>query len=106
MGEMPTAQRRPSESVSTRSGSPAFRMLIPRLFCASPKSIADRKAERPHKALNMKCPVEIYQPCTRPYTGLPDIDYPFHDKTLVVTRCGRICLGKKKTNFSQVFALA
>jgi len=39
----------------------------------------------------------------RPYTGLPDIDYPLHDKTIVVTRCGRICLGKKKINFSQVF---
>jgi putative transposase len=25
-------------------------------------------------------------------------------KTIVVTRCGRICLGKKKINFSQVFA--
>ena len=32
------------------------------------------------------------------------IDYPFHDKTMVVTGCGRICLGKKKINFSQVFA--
>jgi hypothetical protein len=41
---------------------------------------------------------------THPYTGLPDIDYPLHDKTIVVTRCGRICLGKKKINFSQVFA--
>jgi putative transposase len=40
----------------------------------------------------------------RPYTGLPDIDYPLHDKTIVVTHCGRICLGRKKTNFSQVFA--
>jgi putative transposase len=35
---------------------------------------------------------------------LPSIDYPLHDKTIVVTRCGRICLGKKKINFSQVFA--
>jgi len=24
----------------------------------------------------------------RPYRGLPDIDYPLHDKTIVVTRCG------------------
>jgi len=31
-------------------------------------------------------------------------DYPLHDKTIVVTRCGRICLGNKKINFSQVFA--
>ena len=60
--------------------------------------------QRPHEALQMKCPAEIYQPSSRPYTGLPDIDYPFHDKTIVVTRCGRICLGSKKTNLSQVFA--
>jgi putative transposase len=37
-------------------------------------------------------------------SGLPDIDYPLHDKTIVVTRCGRICLGHKKINFSAVFA--
>jgi putative transposase len=60
--------------------------------------------ERPHQALQMQCPAEVYQPSMRPYTGLPDIDYPFHDKTIVVTRCGRICLGNKKINFSQVFA--
>ena len=60
--------------------------------------------QRPHQALNMKYPAEVYQPSPRPYTGLPDIDYPFHDKTIVVTRCGRICLGNMKINFSQVFA--
>jgi transposase InsO family protein len=26
--------------------------------------------ERPHEALNMKCPAEVYQPSPRPYTGL------------------------------------
>jgi len=30
------------------------------------------------------------------------IDYPFHDRTIVVTHGGRICLGKKK--ISTVFA--
>ncbi len=60
--------------------------------------------ERPHEAMGMKCPAEVYQPFPRPYSGLPDIDYPLHDKTIVVNRCGRICLGKKKINFSQVFA--
>jgi putative transposase len=35
---------------------------------------------------------------------LPDVEYLFHDKTVVVTRCGRICLGNKKMNFSQVVA--
>jgi putative transposase len=55
--------------------------------------------QRPHEALDMKCPAEIYQPSPRPYTGLPDLDYPFHDKTIVVTRCGRICLDNKKNQF-------
>jgi len=32
------------------------------------------------------------------------IDCPFHDKTIVVTNCGRICLGRRKINFSMVFA--
>ena len=60
--------------------------------------------ERPHEALGMKCPAEVYQPATRVYQGVPAIDYPFHDKVIVVTNCGRICLGHKKINFSQVFA--
>jgi len=60
--------------------------------------------ERPHEALDMKCPAEVYQPSARAYKGLPDIDYPFHDKVIVVTNCGRICLGRKKINFSTVFA--
>ncbi|HLW58932.1 MAG TPA: integrase, partial [bacterium] len=60
--------------------------------------------ERPHEALNMKCPAEVYHPSPRPYTGLPDIDYPLHDKTIVGTQCGRICLRTAKINLSQVFA--
>ena len=48
--------------------------------------------------------MDVYQPSPRPYTGLPDIDYPLHDKVNVVTNCGRICLGKKKINFSTVSA--
>ena len=52
--------------------------------------------QRPHEALDMKCPAEVYQPSQRVYSGLPDVDYPLHDKTIVVTRRGRICLGRKK----------
>jgi putative transposase len=29
---------------------------------------------------------------------------PLHDQVIVVTNCGRICLGRKKINFSTVFA--
>jgi len=60
--------------------------------------------QRPHEALDMQCPAEVYQPSPRPYPGWQDIDYPLHDKTIVVTRCGRIGLGNQKINFSQVFA--
>jgi hypothetical protein len=38
------------------------------------------------------------------YQGLPDLTYPFHDNTIHVTRCGRICLRRKKINLSTVFA--
>lgn len=60
--------------------------------------------ERPHEALNMKCPNEIYTASTREYKGLPDLAYPFHDISINVTSCGRICLHRKKINLSTVFA--
>ncbi len=66
--------------------------------------IACYNNERPHQALNMRYPAEQYRPSTRPYKGLPDLDYPFHDKTVTVTTCGRICFNRQKINLSTVFA--
>jgi putative transposase len=60
--------------------------------------------ERPHEVLDMKCPAEVYQPSTRRYQGLPDIDYPLHDKTIVVTPLRSHLSGQEKINFSTVFA--
>ncbi len=60
--------------------------------------------ERPHQALQMKYPAEIYVSSSRPYRGLSDLEYPFHDRTITVTNCGRICIGKRKINLSTVFA--
>ena len=60
--------------------------------------------ERPHQALDMKYPAELYQPSPRPYHGLGELEYPFHDRTITVTRCGRICIGRRKINLSVVFA--
>jgi putative transposase len=60
--------------------------------------------ERPHQALNMRCPAERYAPSTRRYKGLPDLDYPFHDKIVTVTTCGRIRFNREKINLSTVFA--
>jgi len=61
-------------------------------------------AERPHEALAMKRPADVYAPSSRPYTGLPDVQYPFHDRDILVTACGRICMLRKKINISTVLA--
>jgi putative transposase len=60
--------------------------------------------ERPHQALKMAVPADRYQNSPRPYKGLGELDYPFHDRTAIVTRCGRICYNRMKINLSTVFA--
>lgn len=66
--------------------------------------IEEFNTNRPHQALEMKCPSEVYTPSPRPYKGLQEVTYPFHDKTLMVTSCGRICIRRKKVNLSRVFS--
>ena len=39
-----------------------------------------------------------------PQRGVDPFDYPFHDKSVTVTRCRRICFGRQKVNLSSVFA--
>jgi hypothetical protein len=34
----------------------------------------------------------------------PRLTYPFHDRDILVTACGRICLHRKKINISTVLA--
>ena len=60
--------------------------------------------DRPHQALNMRMPAELYKKSSRPYQGLEDLDYPFHDRAALVTNCGRICFNRRKINISTVFA--
>ena len=64
--------------------------------------VREFNGERPHEALAMKCPAEIYSPSPRTYQGLPDVDYPFHDRDVLVTACGRICMHRKRINISTV----
>ncbi len=66
--------------------------------------VSEFNTERPHEALEMKMPAEVYAPSTRPYKGLPQIAYPFHDKDKLVTACGRICMHRKKINISTALA--
>ena len=60
--------------------------------------------QRPHQALGMRYPGERYTASPRHYRGLEELDYPFHDKTITVTTCGRICFEHQKVNLSTVFA--
>lgn len=60
--------------------------------------------ERPHQALGGKYPAEVYTPSSRTYRPPEEPEYPFHDRTVRVTKCGRICIGKRKINLSRSFA--
>jgi hypothetical protein len=66
--------------------------------------INEFNTERPHEALNMKVPADIYTPSVKPYNGLPEIEYPFQDRDGLVTACGRIWMHRKKINISTVMA--
>nr|WP_210399043.1 IS481 family transposase [Steroidobacter denitrificans] len=66
--------------------------------------ISEFNEERPHEAIDMKVPAERYTPSPRAYEGLPELAYPFHDRDILVTACGRICLHRKKINVSTVLA--
>lgn len=60
--------------------------------------------ERPHQALNGLYPGEVYTPSAREFHHPEIPEYPFHDRIIKVTQCGRICIGRRKINFSTVFA--
>ncbi len=66
--------------------------------------VARYNDERPHEALDMRVPSDDYARSPRPYRGLGELEYPFHDWTAIVTTCGRICYEKRKVNLGTVFA--
>ena len=59
--------------------------------------------ERPHQALGGKYPGEVYTPSAREFLPPQVPEYPFHDRTIRVTQCGRLCVGRRKINLSNVF---
>jgi len=60
--------------------------------------------QRPHQAISMKRPADVYKQSERKYTGLQDITYPGYDKSLMITNCGRVCLNDQKIHISKAFA--
>ena len=66
--------------------------------------VARYNQDRPHQALDMPVPAQLYTRSARVYRGLEDLAYPFHDQTITVTHCGRLCFKGRKVNLSHVFA--
>jgi putative transposase len=60
--------------------------------------------ERPHESLNMKYPGELYTPSAREYWRPDPPEHPYHDRTIQVTYCGRICIGGRKINLCRALA--
>jgi Homeodomain-like domain len=87
-------------------GAPKIRERLRRLYpdvhtpaISTVHAMLDR-----HGLVQRRSPSQLYRPSPRPYAGLPELDYPLHDKTITVTTCGRICLNRQKINLNQVFA--
>lgn len=68
------------------------------------KFIDEYNYERPHQALDMKYPGEVYKKSARDYKGLRDITYPGYDKTILISNCGRVCMKRGKIHISKAFA--
>ena len=53
---------------------------------------------RPHEALRMKTPADLYRPSSRSFDGtLPDVEYRLADDIKTVDRHGKICLFGRHT---------
>jgi transposase InsO family protein len=60
--------------------------------------VAEFNSERPHEALQMKRPAEVYEPSPRRYPEhLPEPDYPSHDDAIRVSPGGLIHLYRRRT---------
>jgi transposase InsO family protein len=66
--------------------------------------VQEFNTERPHEALAMKTPAAVYVASPRPYRGIPELTYPLHDRDVVITACGRLCMHRKRINISHVLA--
>jgi len=66
--------------------------------------IKEFNSQRPRQAIDTQYPCKRYHSSPRPYQGIQELTYPFHDRTITVTNCGRICIKKRKVNLSRVFA--
>lgn len=60
----------------------------------------DFNEQRPHEALQMRCPGELYRPSSRLYPkNLNEPEYPLHDMARKVQPCGRVVISLKKKHY-------
>ena len=63
------------------------------------------RARTPYRYANkLPAQLEALIVAMRPYRGIGELSYPFHDRTALVTCCGRICIFRKKINLSTSLA--
>lgn len=60
--------------------------------------VSEFNAERPHETLNMRTPQYIDSASTRAFNGLPQVDYLFLDRDVLVTSYWRICIARRSTS--------
>ena len=68
------------------------------------KFIKVYNTERPHAGIDNKYPSEIYTPSPREFKKPEPLYYPFHDQTITVSQCGRVCTKGLKVSLSRAFA--
>jgi hypothetical protein len=69
--------------------------------------IEEFNTERPHQALCLRCPAELYAASLRPYRGLSDLTYPHRPiAELVPEQFARVEVGVSRTDNPPVNILA
>ena len=88
-------------TLKNETTKPASFNFLQQQASASMTSSGVYNHDRPHQALGGSIRVKSIHrhPAS---TAAPEPDYPFHDRTVRVTQCGRICMGKRKINLSPV----
>ena len=87
-------ERRPANNLP-RSGLRLIKTL---------QFVGEFNSERPHEALQMRCPGQLYSPFARPDRRLPEVAYRLQDGERLEIACERSCMHCKKVNTSSVMA--
>jgi transposase InsO family protein len=61
--------------------------------------------KRPHEALAMQCPADVYAPSTRDYPStLPEPEYPLHDDAILIGHRGYLRIGRTEVYLAAMLA--